>query len=241
MVEQQQPVVAHVAQRRHADREHREPVVEIGAEAAGLDFLAQVAVGGGDDARRLKRASAFRRPAGTRRSRGRAAAWAGGRAAVRRSRRGTACRRRHPRNSRTCRRLAPVKAPLHVAEERRFDQGGRDRRAVEREKRLVCARLEAGAARRRRCPCRCRIRPRSAPGRASRRTARSGGAASASAGCRRSGPPRRLAESSAAANCSAWRSRVSRWPGSHGLATNSTAPSVRAWRALRRRSGRRAR
>ena len=31
--------------------EHAQPVIEVGAEAAALDFLAQVTVGGGDDAR----------------------------------------------------------------------------------------------------------------------------------------------------------------------------------------------
>jgi hypothetical protein len=55
MVEQQQAVVAHLAQRRYNDRTDRQAVVEVGAEVAGLDLLAQVAVGGGNDARRLMR------------------------------------------------------------------------------------------------------------------------------------------------------------------------------------------
>jgi hypothetical protein len=55
VVEQQQLVVAHLAQRRGADDEHRQPMIEIGAEVARLDLLAQVAVGGGDDARLLTR------------------------------------------------------------------------------------------------------------------------------------------------------------------------------------------
>ena len=51
MVEQQHFVVAQVAQRRHVQREHRKPVIEVGAETAAADFLAHVAVGRGDDAR----------------------------------------------------------------------------------------------------------------------------------------------------------------------------------------------
>ena len=50
MVEQQQAVATHVAQRWNADREYRKPVVKVGAEAPCLDFLAQVAIGGGNDA-----------------------------------------------------------------------------------------------------------------------------------------------------------------------------------------------
>lgn len=50
MLEQQQAVVAHVAQGRHADGEDTEPVIEVAAEAAGADLAPQVAVGGGNDA-----------------------------------------------------------------------------------------------------------------------------------------------------------------------------------------------
>src|SRR5688500_8503810 len=39
-----------LAQRRQPDRQHREAIVEVGAEAPGVDLRAQVAAGGGDHA-----------------------------------------------------------------------------------------------------------------------------------------------------------------------------------------------
>ena len=39
-----------LAQRRDVQREHGEPVVEVGAEAAAVHLALEVAVGGGDDA-----------------------------------------------------------------------------------------------------------------------------------------------------------------------------------------------
>ena len=48
VLEQQGAIVVHLAQRRHLDREHRQPVIQVGAEVPFPDFLAQVAIGGGD-------------------------------------------------------------------------------------------------------------------------------------------------------------------------------------------------
>ena len=50
VVGQQQDVGLALAQRRHEDREHVQPVVEILAELAGGDRLLQILVGGGDQA-----------------------------------------------------------------------------------------------------------------------------------------------------------------------------------------------
>src|SRR5439155_15838139 len=51
VVEETHLVVAQVAQRRNDQRENREAMVEVGAEASEADLLAQVAIGRGDDAR----------------------------------------------------------------------------------------------------------------------------------------------------------------------------------------------
>src|SRR5712664_3191986 len=48
MLEQQGAVLVHLAQRRYLDREHRQPVIQVGAEIPFPDFLAQVAVSGGN-------------------------------------------------------------------------------------------------------------------------------------------------------------------------------------------------
>jgi hypothetical protein len=48
VVDQQRHVVQVLAQRRRADRDHVQAVVEVLAEAAGGDLLLEVAVGGGD-------------------------------------------------------------------------------------------------------------------------------------------------------------------------------------------------
>src|SRR5687767_6036329 len=50
VIQQQELVALELAQRRHAEREHREAVVEIGAESALAHRAAQVAVGGGEHA-----------------------------------------------------------------------------------------------------------------------------------------------------------------------------------------------
>ena len=57
---QRQDVVAAFAQRRQRQRKYVEAVVEVFAEAAGGHFIAQQAVGGGDDAHveRHRRAAA---------------------------------------------------------------------------------------------------------------------------------------------------------------------------------------
>ena len=49
---ERQDVLAPVAQRRHADVEHVEPVVEVEAEGAALDLVGEILVGRGDDAAR---------------------------------------------------------------------------------------------------------------------------------------------------------------------------------------------
>src|SRR5262245_60007226 len=51
MLKQQQPVLVHVPERRHVDREDAEAMVEVGAEVTFLYFLAQVAVRRRDHAR----------------------------------------------------------------------------------------------------------------------------------------------------------------------------------------------
>src|SRR6267142_1705055 len=48
MLEQQGAVLVHLAQRRHFDREHRQPVIQVGAEIPFPDFLAQVPIGRGN-------------------------------------------------------------------------------------------------------------------------------------------------------------------------------------------------
>ncbi|MDT4824412.1 hypothetical protein FQZ97_576590 [compost metagenome] len=50
LVDQQRNVFHTLAQRRHLDGEYVEAVIEVFAEAAGLDHLLEVLVGGGDDA-----------------------------------------------------------------------------------------------------------------------------------------------------------------------------------------------
>jgi hypothetical protein len=82
----------------------------------------------------------------------------------------------------------------------------------------------------RRYPCRCPTRPRSAPERLRLAYCRVAGAGAASAGCRRSA--RGLVFNFAGRRLSACCRIAQQWPGSQGLPTNSTAPSVRAWRAL---------
>jgi hypothetical protein len=52
MFQQEDAVIAQVAQRRNGDGEYRKAVVEIGAKATLADFLFQVAIGRGDDASR---------------------------------------------------------------------------------------------------------------------------------------------------------------------------------------------
>src|SRR5688500_2415873 len=49
VLQQRELVALELAQRRHLQRQHREPVVQVDAEAALLHRLAQVAVGGRDD------------------------------------------------------------------------------------------------------------------------------------------------------------------------------------------------
>ena len=50
VIDQERQVLEPLAQRRRADRDHVEAVVEVLAEAPGLDLLREVAIGGGDHA-----------------------------------------------------------------------------------------------------------------------------------------------------------------------------------------------
>jgi hypothetical protein len=156
-------VFGHVAQRRHLHREHRQPVVEIDAEAAGLGLAAEVAVGRGDDARprhpglrladalvlavfqhaqqlRLELERQFADLVEEQRALGSVLEVAG------LARRGRAGER-----------------ALRVAEQRGFDERRRDRGAVQGEIGACCAGAVAVEQRGRRVPCRCRIRLRSGP------------------------------------------------------------------------------
>ena len=92
-----------IAQRRHPDRDDVDPVVEVLAEAPFLDRLLEIDVGRGDQPEIGLDRLACRRRARSRPPGSRAAAWPAGRSAGRRSRRGTACRRRP---ARTCRAAA---------------------------------------------------------------------------------------------------------------------------------------
>ena len=105
-------VVAALAQRRQADGDHVQAVVEVLAEAAGADLVLQVPVGGGEHADVDGLARASRRRAGPRAPGWPAGASPGARAASRQSRRGRGCRRRPPGSARRGSATAPVKAPF---------------------------------------------------------------------------------------------------------------------------------
>ena len=100
MPHQIRDVLGPLAQRRHRDREHVQAVEQVLAEAAALHVGDQVAVGRRDDAHVDLDRLACRRPDRPRLPGWRAAASPARPAAVRRPRRGTACRRRLRR---TCR------------------------------------------------------------------------------------------------------------------------------------------
>ena len=109
---QELQVARPLAQRRQRDRDDVEPVVEVLAELA---LRRRPRAGRGWSRRRRAR----RRRSGRCRRRGgpgapgaRAGAWPAAPAGARRSRRGTACRRRRPRSGRACARTAPVNAPF---------------------------------------------------------------------------------------------------------------------------------
>ena len=72
--DEQRNVLAPLAQRRQGDRERVEPVVEVVAEAPRRDLGGEVAMRGGDDPHVDATRRRCRRPAGTRRPAGRAAA-----------------------------------------------------------------------------------------------------------------------------------------------------------------------
>ena len=100
VAEEQRDVLAPLAQGRHADLDDVEAVVEVLAEAARLHLLAEVAVGGGDDARRRRRCRRCRRRGGSSAPGGPAGASPAPAAAARRPRRGRASPCRPPRRGR---------------------------------------------------------------------------------------------------------------------------------------------
>ena len=95
-------VLAAVAQGRQHDLDDVEAIEEILAKAPLADQRREVAVGGRDHAHVDDRGLGRARAAGPRRSGARGGASPGARAASRRSRPGTACRRRLPRRDRAC-------------------------------------------------------------------------------------------------------------------------------------------
>ena len=111
VLDEQRDVARALAQRRQHDLHDREPEVEVRAERAAVDLGAQVAVGRRDDAHVAAGSCRVRRRGGSRATRARAGAWAGARAAARRSRRGTACRPSASSNAPIRRSVAPVNAP----------------------------------------------------------------------------------------------------------------------------------
>ena len=141
---------------------HRQPEEEVLAELAALDLEPQVALAGREhadvDAQLLAAAHAPDACA----SRARAAAWAAGRAAARRPRRGTACRRGPARRRPRAGSTAPVKAPFSWPNSSLSISEPDDRAAVDDDERARLARGCAGGARARARPCRCRSRRRSA-------------------------------------------------------------------------------
>ena len=100
-----------LAQRRHGHAHDGDAIVEVFAEPARRDLGAQVAVGGRDDAHGSARVASSRPPGAPTACRARAAAPAARRAPARRSRRGTACRRRPLRRRPGRSVIAPVNAP----------------------------------------------------------------------------------------------------------------------------------
>ena len=113
---EERDVLAALAERRDADADHVEPVVEVLAEAPLRDRAAEVLVRRGDDADVHLDGRRSRRRAGSRPPGARAAASPGSRARSRRSRRGRACRRSPPRRGRGAPDRAGERA-LRVAEQ----------------------------------------------------------------------------------------------------------------------------
>ena len=119
---QQRQVFLALRQARDLNLHHGKPVVQILAELLVGDGLAQIVIGGRDHAHvHLARASA-NPPAALPDSAARAAAWPAWRAACRRFRPGTACRRGRVRTEPALSLVAPVNEPLHVAEQFAFKQ-----------------------------------------------------------------------------------------------------------------------
>src|SRR5260221_4700110 len=141
VVEETQLVVAQRAQRRHRELEYRKAVVEVGAEAPLARLLAQVAVGGGDDARPrhagLRFAHALVLPVLEHAQQLRLQL-AGKLADLVQEERAVARVLEVARLG----LLRPGESALRVAEERGLHQRRRDRRAVQREERLARARAQ---------------------------------------------------------------------------------------------------
>ena len=97
---QRQDVLGPLAQRRDVELDHVQPVEQVLAEAARLDLLFQVAVGGGEDARVGAAVRCWSRRGGTAPPASRAAAWPAAAATCRRFHPGRWCRRWPPRSGR---------------------------------------------------------------------------------------------------------------------------------------------
>ena len=125
--------------RRHPDGEHVQPVIEVLAEAALVDEIDQVLIGGRDQAEIDLDRAACRRRDRSRRLAARAAASPGRRAAARRSRRGTAC---PGRLRRICRCASPGagEGALLMAEQDALDQIFGDRAAIDGDEGLADSR-----------------------------------------------------------------------------------------------------
>ena len=93
-LDQRRDVGAPLAQRRHADRQHVQPVVQVFAELALRAPAPRGRARWRRSRGRRRRPPCWSPAARSRLPAARAAAWPAGRAACRRSRRGTACRRR---------------------------------------------------------------------------------------------------------------------------------------------------
>ena len=105
-------VLGALAQRGERDLHHREPEVEVGAEAAGVHLGAKVAVGGGDDPDVHRSVGVGAEPPDLPRLQHAQQLGLELERAARRSRRGRRCRRGPPRTRPRAGSVAPVKAPF---------------------------------------------------------------------------------------------------------------------------------
>ena len=185
---EQRDVLAPIAQRRHGERKHVEPVEQIAAEAPLPHFLVQIAVGGGDDAHVdvdrpraaepldlavLQHAQQLRLQL----ERQLADLVEEDRAAV------------GQLEAAGLRRVRAGEGAALAAEQLALDQRRRQRRAVDDDERPVAARGCADGWRGRAAPCPCRSRRRAGPSRRSRRPARRATSRSAARRSRRRSRP----------------------------------------------------